>query len=108
MYRYTLTVPAYLNDGGHVDPADVDLIESRLLDIAPGYTLSRGVGAWRAPDGTVYREQVNVYTLDTADDVSDALRQLAEYVALALEQEAVYVTRLPILAADLIAAPVLT
>ena len=108
MYRFTFTLPACLNDGAPVDPADIALVESRLLDAAGGFTSTASVGVWRAPDGTVYREPVTVYALDAARDLTSDLRQLAEWAALALDQEAIYVTRLPILAADLIAAPSFT
>jgi hypothetical protein len=91
--RYTLHVPEQLNDGTPVDTAALALIEDRLLEAAGGYTLTHGVGAWRDPDtGTIYREPVALYAVDTDADIRAALRNLADLIVIALAQVAVYIT----------------
>ena len=93
MTRFTLHVPERHNDGSPVAPARLEVIESSLLAIGGGFTLAHGVGAWRSDDGTIYREPVRLYAVDTAEpDAGDRLRALAADVAWGLEQEAVYLT----------------
>jgi hypothetical protein len=91
--RYTLTVPATLNDGTLVPLAEIERIEARLIEIAGGFTLTHGIGAYRG-EAQTYSEPVRLYAVDTetAEYVAAPLRMLAEYVALALDQEAVYLT----------------
>lgn len=91
MYRYTLTVPRALNDGTPVAAPVTAGIERALLDTFGGFTLAESVGAWAAPDGTIYREPVGVYTLD-AEEPEPAVFDIAESVARVLAQDAVYVT----------------
>jgi hypothetical protein len=89
--RYTLHIPEQLNDGSPVGQGTFDWIERDLLDVAGGFTLTHGIGAWRGDD-TVYREPVRLYSVDTADDVAAALTTVAQAARLALSQEAVYLT----------------
>lgn len=93
--RFTLTLPLAMNDGSPVDPVALATLEDDILGIAGGFTATDSVGAWRAPDGTVYREPVRVYTLDVPDtrDAAERIRGIADVAAIAFEQEAVYVTR---------------
>jgi len=90
--RHTLHIPEQLNDGTPVAPEYLETVESRLIDLGGGFTLTHGIGAWRSDDGTIYREPVRLYHVDTADDVRIALADLAERVSSVLDQEAVYVT----------------
>lgn len=92
MTRYTLHVPRFYNDGTVVPPSELDLVEGRLLDIAGGFTSTNATGAWRSPDGRVYREPVTLYHVDSELDVERELRDVAELIAARLEQEAVYLT----------------
>ena len=96
MTRYTLHVPLVLNDGTPTPEQELADVEAYLLDIAGGFTATDGIGGWRGDDGTVYREPVRLYLVDTADDIAYLLRQAAASVALNLDQEAVYVTAAPI------------
>jgi hypothetical protein len=93
--RYTLTLPLALNDGAPVDATTLATIEGDLLDVAGGFTATDSIGAWRAPDGAVYREPVRVYTLDVPDtrDAAERIRGIADIAAIAFDQEAIYVTR---------------
>jgi len=92
--RYTLTVPATLNDGTLVPCSDIDHIEARLIALVGGFTLTHGIGSWRE-DATVYHsEAVRIYAIDTDEPeyVAAPLRMLAEWIALTLDQQAVYLT----------------
>lgn len=92
MTRYTLHVPARYNNGRPVTPHIMQGIESRLIDYAGGFTMTRADGAWRGDDGTIYHEPIRLYLVDTAEDISRQLHELAESVAIRLGQEAVYLT----------------
>lgn len=96
MTRYTLHVPLMLNDGTPTDESELATIEGHLLSLVGGFTTTDGIGAWRADDGTTYREPVRLYVADTDADVLPELRQLAERAARRLAQEAVYLTAAPI------------
>jgi hypothetical protein len=89
-------VPLARNDGEPVTDTELGAIEDDLFNIAGGFTSTDSTGAWRSDDGTVYREPVRVYAVDVADaiqqDAGERLLSLAEFVATALEQEAVYLT----------------
>lgn len=94
MTRWTVTVPVTLNDGSPVEESDRYWIESRIADIAGGFTATAGEGAWRSPDtGIWYREPVTVFTFDVPHFADVAVRNLAADIAQRLDQEAVYVTR---------------
>lgn len=107
MYRHTLTVPLFLNSGLPVPLDDVATIEARLLDLAGGFTVAGAIGRWRGAEETYAQEEVTVYTIDCQTNLVPALRQLAEWIALALQQESVLVTRAPLLDIEFIAAPTL-
>lgn len=93
MTRYTLHVPAFYNDGSLVGDVVLHDIEARIIDIAGGFTRTSGMGGWRTDDGRVYLEQVYLYAVDSDDpEVPGKLHRLAERVADALRQEAVYLT----------------
>lgn len=98
--RYTLHVPLQRNDGTAVTDEEFAAIERDLLGIAGGFTSTDGVGGWLSPNGKVYREPVRIYAVDvTATDwAHQRILSLADFVGIALEQEAVYVTRSPIAA----------
>ena len=93
MYRFTLTVPANYNDGSTVPLDIIERIELELMDIAGGFTSTSGFGAWRSPAGTLTREPVTVYAVDSSrrEDWLEVVR-VGQHVADWLEQEAVYVT----------------
>ena len=106
MTRFTLHVPLNLNDGSATPAEHIAHVEDTILATAGGYTATDAVGAWRDELGRVYRDSIRLYTVDTSDPetVSAALTVLAEYLALELEQEAIYATWQP-LAAALVTAP---
>ena len=96
--RYTVTVPLALNDGTPLDAVTLDTLERELLDIGGGFTATDAQGAWRADDGTIYRDPVRVYALDIPDTPHNraAIMRFADAVAIAADQLAVYVTESPI------------
>lgn len=92
MTRFTLHVPELYNDGREIPADTFDAIESGIVSIAEGFTMTRGVGAWRT-----YREPVRLYAIDTdAGDAAERLAAFAELIASELEQEAVYLTAQPL------------
>lgn len=101
MDRLTLTVPLSLNDGAPVTETELTAVERELCDIAGGFTFADGIGGWLSPDGVLYREAVRVYTLDVSGSDEERLAasyrlvSYAEFLAGALDQEGVYVTRTP-------------
>jgi hypothetical protein len=93
MTRYTLHVPEQYNDGLQIGEEVHAIIEGELIGAAGGFTLTHGIGAWRSDDGTIYREPMKLYAVDSDDpDVPCRLGELAGRVANALRQEAVYLT----------------
>jgi hypothetical protein len=104
MTRFTLHVPETFNDGTPVGPEFFETLERDLLDRVGGFTLTHAIGAWQGEGGR-YREAVRLYAIYTDDlAVGTSLHILAERVAEALRQEAVYLTSAHI-QADLIYAP---
>ncbi|MDE2101471.1 MAG: hypothetical protein KGL39_29770 [Patescibacteria group bacterium] len=90
MTRYTLHIPEQYNDGAPVAPEYFATVEQAVEDIAGGWTLTHGIGGWRGEDSR-YREPVRLYHVDT-DSAPDPLLDLADDIAAALGQEAVYLT----------------
>lgn len=95
--RFTLHVPIRDNDGQPFGPEVFQGIESRLLDIGGGgFSAWQGGGVWRNPDtGQVFAEPVVFYAIDAVEPeyVAEPLRDLASFLADALQQDAVYLTR---------------
>jgi hypothetical protein len=94
--RYTLHVPEQYNDGSLVAPEYFAHIEQAIEDVAGGWTLTHGIGGWRGED-TRYREPVRLYHVDVAhpkpgERPVDRLLDIADDIAAALGQEAVYMT----------------
>jgi hypothetical protein len=101
MTRYTLHVPLYLNDGTAVGDAYLESIEKALARRYGGYTRVESMGAWIGPDDALYREPMILLHVDADEEqvgwkTSDDLRGLAQLIAEALDQEAVYLTEQPI------------
>lgn len=96
MVRFTLHVPLQRNDGTPITSTELETIEAELLTITDGYTAWPSVGAWRGPDGTIYREAIQLYAFDLPPAAithrKERIESLAEFVATGLEQEAVYLT----------------
>jgi hypothetical protein len=88
--RYTLHVPEQYNDGLPVSPEYFATVEREIEDFAGGWTLTHGIGGWRGED-TRYREPVRLYHVDT-ERAPDPLLDIADDIAAALGQEAVYLT----------------
>jgi len=94
MTRYTLHVPLFLNDGAPTEEAALERVEIALANIAGGWTATDGLGGWLSADGAYYREPVRLYAIDT-DAPNYALPQLhrlADWLAIELQQQAVYLT----------------
>lgn len=96
--RLTLHVPEALNDGAPVPQTQFSGLESELLGIAGGFTLTHGIGVWRTVTGETCREPVRLYSVDTltGGHARQRMTLLASRIARALRQEAVYLTAQPI------------
>lgn len=104
MTRFTLHLPLYLNDGTPVGDDYIATVEDAILRRAGAFTRVEAIGAWRAADGTVYREPVALFHIDSDSiEAGKALHDLAEAVQHGLAQDAVYLTQQPI-AASLVTA----
>lgn len=67
-------------------------VKRLLLDAFGGYTVTRGTGLWRAPDGEVHQDTIDVY--DVAVDVDYDYRPNVQKVVDALKaagEQCVYV-----------------
>jgi hypothetical protein len=95
MYRYTLTVPTHDNNGAPFDQALLDGVDRLLSQTYDGFTRVDATGAW---DGgfRMYSEPVRVYSIDASEHALDSLRNYALFLAQALSQECIYLTRQPI------------
>ncbi len=94
MTRFTLHIPEQYNDGELVAPEYFAAVEQAVEDIAGGWTLTHAIGGWRGKDSR-YRESVRLYHADIDGSVEhhiDRLSALAQDIASALNQEAVYLT----------------
>jgi hypothetical protein len=101
MTRYTITVPTAPSDGAHIAE-----IETHILRLAGGFTMTPGYGAWLNGSGQVVRDPVFVYTVDSADpELAAALNVLAAYVAATLDQDAVYLTASPVVTQLVVGLP---
>lgn len=95
-YRYTLTVPAQRNDGTPIEREYQMGVLANLTDIFGGCTVVDIVGAWQGPD-RLYVEPGFAFQVDTDnDDALIVLQAYAEFIAEALAQECVYLTRVEI------------
>lgn len=94
MTRYTLHVPDHYNDGTPVGEIVLQDIEWQLGQLAGGFTALLGRGTWIDPvDGQAYHDSQVLYLIDSDDpEVAGKLHRLAERIADALRQEAVYLT----------------
>ncbi len=100
--EFALYVPTHTNIGTPVSDSFFSLLETRLVAVAGGYTLTLGVGAYTTPGGAVQREDVRVYTMVMASHASGAgtltasgagrLRSIAEHVKIQLAQVSVLLT----------------
>jgi len=98
MQRITLHIPTCDNNDHPVPRSILGLWEAQIVDIAGGFTVSDAVGAWRSPTGRIYREPVRLYVIDVAEyeSLRDAILALANRIRVALAQESVYVTMIPL------------
>lgn len=92
--RWTITVPATLNDGTPTPLDAIEHIEARIAAIGGGFTATAGEGVWRDPkSGIVYREPITVYTFDVTHIADGQVKRLASDIAQLLDQDAVYASR---------------
>lgn len=101
MQRHSITVPQ-CDNAGIPRPMVHTETERALCALYGGFTATESMGAWQAPDGTIYRERVTVYACDSNGRSCAAQWQgllcIARGIKRKMEQEAVYVTRAPITA----------
>lgn len=81
--------------GNDMHPLDAQLatVEDILLQQFGGYNCTVGKGAWRNDKGKVYYDMVQVYSVAADWSLphnSLALRQIARYASVLMEQESVY------------------
>jgi hypothetical protein len=90
MKTHSIIIPVRDNDGS--DNADViDRVTEELIDTFGGATLFQAQGAWKAPDGTLYKEPVTV--IESAGEIArpEEMDRLADLVLQATDQLAVMV-----------------
>jgi hypothetical protein len=93
MTRYTLHVPEQFNDGREIPGYLLDEIELDLAERFGGYTRTSATGGWRADDGTIHIEPMQLYIVDSAaPGTAGRLSVLAERLARDLKQDAIYLT----------------
>jgi len=92
-------VPLADNAGTPFPDSTFALFESHLVDLAGGFT-QRGFveGAWKAPDGTIYRDRSRLYVVQVSEsdastvaativaEIRGRFRQLAAYLAISRTQ----------------------
>ena len=95
-----LILPTEPSRGSHLQAVhyQVELVklERLLVETFGGYTQTEGIGAWRAPQGSIVRERVRIYLFayDRYDhDQSEAMERLPADVRKSFDQEAVYLSR---------------
>ena len=97
MTRFTLYVPASLNDGHTVPNRWTVDFERRLAVEFGGFTRIDAIGGWKSPTEEVIREPMRLYVVDISESAAEfaamRMRQFAELVKHDLEQECVYLTR---------------
>ncbi len=90
-------VPLRDNEGNPFPDSSFSALEDLLLDLANGFTRRGDVeGAWKAPDGVIYRDRSRLYTLQVPEsetstvattierEVRVRFRQLAVYLSISL------------------------
>lgn len=93
MTRYTLHVPEQYNDGREIPGYLLDEIELDLAERFGGYTRTSATGGWRADDGTVHIEPMQLYIVDSAyPETVERLQEYASHLARQFQQDAVYLT----------------
>lgn len=95
--RTTLLIPKVGNDGVPFPDIAFATLEDVLLDLAGGFTRLGDVeGAWRAPDGTIMRDESRQYavTLD-AHLAEGAIREIDVFIREFFQQHAAFVEAVP-------------
>jgi hypothetical protein len=91
-------VPLYGNDDGQpFSLSAFDQLEAFLLGIAGGFTRHGDVeGAWRSPDGRVFRDASRAYALSLSETDADGIaRSIDAYICEHFAQEAAYLELVP-------------
>lgn len=99
--RLDVLVPVTDNDGLLFPEADFAAFEDLLVDLAGGFTRHGDVtGAWRSPDGQLYRDRSRSYSVtvpaDRADDVASTIERA---LTARFRQEAAMIETTPTLSA---------
>jgi hypothetical protein len=92
MREYDIYLPATLNDGTPVEPAEIHRIREELIDAFGGYThlKHRGDGAWRI-GGVTFRDEVTIIrVLDDGTTPFDMMG-FKKSLEVALKQQAVLI-----------------
>lgn len=92
MQEAIIHLPVTNNYGRNLDH-ERSVAEELILDLFGGFTCEEATGAWKSPEGKIYREPMMVYRIagnwdDDANVVN--LVDLATDLAASMEQEAIY------------------
>lgn len=94
-------VPVSGNDGVPFAEADFAAFEDLLVDLAGGFTRHGDVtGAWRSPDGRLYRDRSRSYSVTVPTDrIEDVASTIERAVTARFGQEAAMIETTPTLSA---------
>ncbi len=95
--RLEFLVPILDNEGAPFPDTAFATFEDFLLDIAGGYTFRGQVdGAWRAPDGRVFRDTSRSYVTSISEARADEVAASIDHeVRRRFRQEATFLEQLP-------------
>ena len=95
--RLEFLVPILDNEGAPFPDTAFATFEDFLLDIAGGYTFRGEVdGAWRAPDGRVFRDTSRSYVTSVSEARADEIAASIDHeVRRRFRQEATFLEQLP-------------
>ena len=88
MEVWTINLPYVDDSHDHFEVPQA--FEQFVVDRAGGFTRTFAYGAWRAPNGKVISEPMNVYTIATSSEVFDRIVFKAQ--ALYPNEQALYIT----------------
>lgn len=89
MVQRTIVIPTSDNDGRPLTAVISD-IESEMLRLTGGFSVSDTRGVWRGDDGTIYRDRSQTYTLISDERTDQAISDRLSAWASDLRQEALF------------------
>lgn len=94
MKEYDLFVPLRYNDGASIEPAKLQILQARLLELFGGVTFfpQPNEGLWQS-GGVTYRDEIVIYRVVTGNvrAARQFFRRLKEELKTALRQEEIFV-----------------